>query len=110
MTTALISSGAVIGATAAQIASRSPASILPADYANIANVSAAIAAAVLTANTALSAPMADANNASMAALLANITFGMFYGRGDIVSQVATDYAAEAGVIVAAAKESVAKLT
>ena len=112
MATSLIQNGAICGALAAIMKDRSPnilsASGTPATYATLALSAKAIGTAVVTANAALVTPMADADNASIATLLAAATDAIISGRSDI-STTASDYAAEAALIVAMAKQTIAKL-
>lgn len=109
MATVLIRNGAVCGAYGAILAGRSQHSTVPTDYATIANQADAFASEFITKNAALVAPMADADNAEIGQLCQAAAYGALVGR-TIRSTTATDYAAEAAIAVAAAKEAVAKLS
>jgi hypothetical protein len=113
MATILIKNGAVAGALAGMLSNRNVAA-LSADPANAenaldANAAAAFAAQFLTANAALAAPMADADNANIFLLTYAAAYAAIAGRG-IRSATATDYAAAATGAVAVCKASVAKLS
>lgn len=110
MATTVIHNSAVAGAMAAITAQRSTGhSGTPTDYANQANIAAAFATQFLTANAALGAPMADADNAQIGPLCQEVVQGYMSNR-TMRSVTAADYAAEATVAVAIAKEAAAKLT
>jgi len=110
MTTALIKAGAASGAMGAFLSGRpyTDGSPTATEYATAAAAADAFSDQCLTANAALSVPMADADNASLATLLAQCAAGILEGR-QIQSAVATDYATEAAATVAAAKAAVPSL-
>ncbi len=108
MATKLIQNGATSGALAGLLATRSASSAAPTDYATLANIANAIGDAVVTANAALGAPMADADNAEIGYLVLGAAQGAVMARS-AVSIVAADYVDLAEVIVAAAKQTVAAL-
>ena len=108
MATTLIQNGAISGAAGAILAGRIVTDDDPADYATLANAADAFSDAFLTANAALVAPMADADNAQIGTLIAQIVFGVMSGRA-FVSATAADYAAIAEGAVAACKQAVGKL-
>jgi hypothetical protein len=108
MATTLIKNGATSGALGAILAGRPITAVLPADFASAADAAAAFATQFLTANAALVAPMADADNAQIGQLVQAACFGALFGR-PYSSTTATDYADEANGACAAAKQAVAKL-
>lgn len=113
MTTVLLSNGFVNGAMNGLMAARLSGQLAfaPADYANVANVAAAIAAECITKNAALTSPISDATNggrgiegccyaAASAAISEQFTN----------STTATDFAGIATQIVAVMSATTAKLT
>jgi hypothetical protein len=110
MTTTLIRNGAVSGALAGILSDRAITGTNPAGTEQVldANVADAFATQFLTANAALSVPMADADNADIAFITFAASFGALSGRG-ARSTTATDYAAQAAAAAAAAKAAVSKL-
>lgn len=108
MATLLIEDGAISGMMQAQLEGRSVTETLPADYANYALIAKAFAARFLTANAALVAPMADADNARIGQLIQSVCAGVLSGRG-FTSTTAADYAIPAAACAAAAKQCVAQL-
>jgi hypothetical protein len=108
MAVVLIGNGAVAGAYDAALAGRSEHSSSPADYATLANVAAAFKTQFLAANAALSVPMADADNADIFLACYAAVKATMIGR-TMRSTTAADYATEAAIAAAAAKELVAKL-
>jgi hypothetical protein len=110
MATDLIKNGAIAGALAGILAERGASATDPAavEPALDANVAAAFGAQFLTANAALTVPMADANNANIFLLTFAASFGVLSGRCPR-STTATDYATQASAAAAAAKATVAKL-
>lgn len=109
MATVLIRNGAFCGALGANLALRAPTSALPADYATYVNAADAFASQFITANAALGAPMADADNAQIGQLCEAAAYAVLEQRA-LTSTTATDYATAAAAAVAAAKQGVAKLT
>ena len=111
MATVLIQAGAACGAIGAFLSGRPYTDNDPADaqYTTMSAAAGAFADAVITANAALAVPMADADNASIATLLAQCAAGVLQGR-QIQSAVAADYADAAAATVAAAKAGIAALT
>jgi hypothetical protein len=108
MATVLIRNGCYAGALAGIMAERKALAAGPTAYASVVAVANAIASQCITANAALVAPMADADNANI--------FLVCYAAAEAAlidtsptSTTATDYAAIAAQIVALAKESVANL-
>lgn len=110
MATTLIRNGAVSGALAGILADRAATGSNPAGTEQVldANVADAFATQFLTANAALSVPMADADNANIFLVTFAASFGVLSGRG-ARSTTATDYAAQAAAAAAAAKATVSKL-
>lgn len=110
MATTLIKNGAIAGALAGILAERGASASDPAaaEPALDANVAAAFGAQFLTANAALSVPMADADNANIFLLTFAAAFGVLSGRA-ARSTTATDYAVQAAAAAASAKATVAKL-
>jgi len=108
MATTVISNSCIAGAMGGLMAGRFVGSITPTDYAAIANSAAAIAAEFLTENAALSVPMADADNAQIGEVVANVAFAALVNQG-AVSVTAADYLALAKQIAAASKQAVSHL-
>ncbi len=111
MATTLIKNGATSGALAALLSGRNLAGIsdpAAAEPVLDANAAAAFATQFLTANAALSAPMADADNANIFLLTYAASYAAMAGRPSR-SATATDYAAQAAGAAAMAKAAVAKL-
>lgn len=110
MATLLIKNGATAGALAAILTGRNSVDTNPAgtEPALDANVAAAFATQFLTANAALSVPMADADNANIFLVCFAAAFAQLSGRG-ARSVTATDYAAAASAAAANAKAAVSKL-
>ncbi len=111
MATTLISSGAVAGALAAITNGRyeTSAAATPAgEAAAAALVADAIRDQFLTANAALTVPMADADNAEIAIAVFAAVSGIFAGRA-FRSTTATDYAGPAAAAASFAKALVAQL-
>ena len=111
MATALVKNGAVAGALAAILDGRYEATTDPTgtEPALAANVAAAFGSAFLTANAALTTPMADADNADIFLVTYAAAYGQMSGRG-ARSTTAADYATPAAVAAAFAKAAVAKLS
>lgn len=110
MATTLIKNGATAGALAGLLAGRAATATDPAAAEPVldANAAAAFATQFLTANAALSVPMADADNANIFLVTYAAAYGVLAGRA-IRSATATDYAAQASAAAAAAKAAVSKL-
>ncbi len=111
MATTLIKNGVTAGALAALLTSRNLAGVsdpAAAEPVLDANAAAAFATQFLTANTALSAPMADADNANIFLITYAAAFAALAGRA-ARSATATDYAAVATGAAAFAKAAVSKL-
>ncbi len=111
MATTLIYNGAVGGALAAFLTERNLAGVsnpAAAEPVLDANAAAAFADQFLTANAALSVPMADADNANIFLVTYAAAFGALSGR-PARSATATDYAAAATGAAAFAKAAEAKL-
>lgn len=110
MATTLIRNGAVSGALAGILSDRAITGSDPAGTEQVldANVADAFATQFLTANAALSVPMADADNANIFLVTYAAAYAAMSGRG-ARSTTATDYAAQAAAAAAAAKAAVAKL-
>jgi hypothetical protein len=108
MATVLIENGAISGALAAILAGRAYTATLPADYATYVNAAKAFATQFLTANAALAAPMADADNAQIGFICYGAAYGVLAGR-DFSSATAASYAAQAAAAAAAAKQGEAQL-
>jgi len=110
MATTLIQNGAIAGALAGILADRGATVSDPAgtEPALDANVAAAFGARFLTANAALSAPMADADNANIFLVCFAAAFGVMSGRASR-STTAADYAVQAAAAAASAKATVSKL-
>lgn len=108
MATTVIANACVAGAMGGLLAGRFVGSITPTDYAAVANAAAAIAAEFLTENTASGAAMADADNANIGTLVAQVTKAAIEG-GGYTSVTAGDYLAIAKQIYAASKQGVSKL-
>jgi hypothetical protein len=109
MATLLIHNNALAGAMAGLMAGRNIGSFTLTDYAAIANVADAIAAEVLVRNAALAAPMADADAPSPLTLITMSAYAAVAGKSPS-SVTAADYLTMANQIVAAAKQTAAKLT
>lgn len=113
MTTVLLSNGFVNGAMEGLMSARLSGQLTfaPADYANVANVAAAIAAECLTKNAALTTPIADATNGGR-----GIEGCCYAAAAAAISQqftnstTTTDFAAIASQIVSVMSATVAKLT
>lgn len=108
MATTLISNGAFSGALGAILAGRAITSAVLADYDGAIAAADAFRDEFLTKNAALSAPMADADNAEIGQLCEAVCYAVLEGR-PYTSATATDYAEEAGAAVAASKQAVAAL-
>jgi hypothetical protein len=108
MATTLIQNGAIAGAIGAILEGRPVTEDDPANFATQANAADAFGDAFLTANAALTAPMADADNAEIGQLCEAVCKGILSGR-NLISATATDYASLAAGAAAAAKATVAKL-
>lgn len=108
MATILIQNGAFSGALGAILAGRPVTSTTGADYATAIAAANAFATRFLTANAALGAPMADADNAQIGQLIESICYGVLEGR-NFTSSTAADYADEAAAAVAACKQAEATL-
>ena len=108
MATTLIRNGFFAGALSGLLSGRRILSATPSDFAGAVNQADAVAAQCLTANAALGVPMADADNASIA-FVCQATARAYMENCEIASTTATDYLQPAQAMVAAAKQSVAKL-
>lgn len=108
MATVLIRNGCLAGAMAGISQGRQRNSFTPGDYATEANVADAIAAECITRNAALTAPMADADNALIGQLCMGVAAAVCSG-WFANDATAADYLAIANNIVAQAKQAVAKL-
>jgi hypothetical protein len=108
MATTLIQNGAFCGAVAAIEEGRALTNASPLAYAAAINAADAFAAQFLTANAALAAPMADADNAQIGQLCQAACAAVLSGRF-FTSTTATDYATQAAAAAALAKQGVAKL-
>lgn len=110
MATTIIKNAAISGALAGILSGRAPTFSNPAASEPVldANVAEAFGNQVLTANAALSAPMADADNVSIDLVVFAASLAVFSDRAPR-STTATDYATQAAAAVAAAKAAVAKL-
>lgn len=114
MATKLIRNGAFSGALAALMGGRSITTSIPsaggtpATYAANVNAADAFATQFLTANAALSVPMADADNSEIGQLVEAVCQSTLDGRA-LTSTTATDYATVASACAALAKQGVAKL-
>lgn len=110
MATTIIKNGAVSGALAGILADRGALVTDPAgtEPVLVANAAAAFADQFLTANAALTAPMADADNADIGFLSFAAAFGVMSGRAPR-SVTPADYAQQASAAAASAKAAVAKL-
>jgi len=111
MATTLISNGAVAGALAALMAGRSETSnaITPTGEAsNMALIADAVRDQFLTANAALTVPMADADNANIFMITFAAVFGQLSGRAPR-STTATDYSGAMAVAASFAKAAAAQL-
>lgn len=110
MATTLIKNGATSGALAGMLAGRAAVATDPAAAEPVldANAAAAFATQFLTANAALSVPMADADNANIFLLTFGAAYGVTAGRA-FRSATAADYAVPAAAAAAAAKAAVSKL-
>ncbi len=111
MATTLISNGAAAGAMAALMFNRaetSAAATPTGEATNMASIADAIRDQFLTANAALTAPMADADNANIFLICFAAVFGQFSGRAPR-STTATDYAGQAAVAASFAKAGAAQL-
>lgn len=108
MATTLIRNGAFAGALGAIMSGRADSHSAPTDYATVVNAADAFASRFLTANAALSVPMADADNAQIGSVCQAAAAAIMDGRASL-SAVAADYSQAASAAVALAKQSVAKL-
>jgi hypothetical protein len=108
MATTVISNSCIAGAMGGLMAGRFVGSITPTDYAAIANAAAAVAAEFLTENTASGSAIADADNAQVGPLVAQVAYAAIAG-GGYVSVTAGDYLAVAKQIYAVSKEGLTKL-
>lgn len=109
MATTVIGNLALAAAVDALNQNRFVGAVAPASYANQALVAAAFKTQFLAANTALVAPMADADNANIGTLVYGACRATLAEAG-IFSQTATDYAAMANQCAALAKQCVAQLS
>jgi hypothetical protein len=111
MATTLISNGAVAGALAALMNGRaetSNAATPTGEATNMATIADAIRDQFLTANAALTAPMADADNANIFMITFAAVYGQLSGRAPR-STTAADYAAAMAVAASFAKAGAAQL-
>jgi hypothetical protein len=110
MATTLIKNGATAGALAGILAGRPATATDPAGTEPVldANAAAAFATQFLTANAALTVPMADADNANIFLVTYAASYGVLAGRA-FRSATATDYSVQAAAAAAAAKAAVSKL-
>lgn len=108
MATTLISNGAFAGAYGAILAGRPITSATLADYDSKIAAADAFRDQFLTANAALGAPMADADNAEIGQLIESVCYAVLEGR-PYTSATAASYAEEAAAAVAASKQAVAAL-
>jgi hypothetical protein len=104
MATLLVQNGAIAGAAAAIMAGRAESQSDPggAEPVLVANVAAAFGAQFLTANAALSAPIADDNNGQVFMACYAASYGVLAGRSPR-SVTPTDYAVAASAAAAFAK-------
>jgi hypothetical protein len=109
MATVLIQNGAFSGALGAILAGRPVTSSTGADYAGAIAAANAFASRFITANAALGAPMADADNAQIGQMIESVCYGVLEGR-NYTSSTAADYAEEAAAAVAACKQAETSLT
>lgn len=110
MATVLIRNGFLAGALQGILGGRPVKSFTPGDYADMVNAADTFAGECITENTALGgAAMADADNANIF-LVCMATGAAVMGGRPASSTTAADYTDLAKGAVAAAKQSVAKLT
>lgn len=108
MATTVISNSCISGAMGGLLKGRFVGSLTPTDYAAVANAAAAIGAEFITENALLSVPMADADNAQIGTLVAQVAQSCIADAG-YTSITAADYLAIAKQIAAASKQAVSKL-
>ncbi len=108
MATTLIYNGAFSGAVQGLMSGRQPTGSTLAAYDSIESVADAIADQFIIANAALTAPMADADNAQIGQLVQGVVAGFVSGRQP-QSTTAADYAGLATSAANCAKSCVAKL-
>jgi AICAR transformylase/IMP cyclohydrolase PurH len=107
MAVTVIQNSCVAGAMFGLMASKYVGSFTPTDYTNIALTARAIADEFIVQN-AVSAPIADADNAQIGGVVMEIAAATVYNSG-AVSQTPSDYAAYGKQIYAASKEALTKL-
>ncbi len=106
--TTVISNSCIAGAMGGLMAGRFQGSITATDYAGIANAAAAIAAEVLTENTASGAAIADGDNANIGPVVQSAAYAAVVN-GGYTSATAADYLAVAKQIYAVSAQTKAKL-
>lgn len=109
MATILIQNGFFTGALGAILSGRAATSSTGTDYASPVAAALAFAGACITANAALSVPMADADNAQIGQLCEQVAAAILNGRA-CTSSTAADYATVAAAAVACAKQAEPSLT
>ncbi len=110
MAVKVITNACISGALAGMLAGKQKGATAPASYANEALVAKAIGTAFVTANAALTAPMADADNTEIGFLVEAAAFSQCF-QTFTVTTVATDAqcVAIANEIAAMSKQTVAQL-
>ncbi|HEX6826562.1 MAG TPA: hypothetical protein VF077_09640 [Nitrospiraceae bacterium] len=108
MAVVVITNACVAGAMGGLMAGRFVGSFTAADYANIADAAAAIAAEFIVQNTASGAALADADNANIGDVVQAVAMATIIGSG-ATSEDADDYVGYAKQIYAASKQALTKL-
>lgn len=108
MAVKIITNACISGAIMGIMDARQVNSAAPTAYATPALIAKAIGNQCVTANAALGAPMADADNTEIGFLVMGCARAVVSG-WFLNDQTATDYAAIANQIVAMAKQTVAQL-
>jgi hypothetical protein len=109
MAVVVITNSVIAGAMGGLLEGRFNGSVTPAAFAAAANAAAAVGAEFATVNAGSGAAIADADNAEVGTLVAQVAYGTMAAQG-ANSATATDYVASAQQIYAASKEAIAKLS
>lgn len=108
MAVTVIQNSCVAGALAGLMAGRFEGSFTAADYADVCNSAAAIAAQFIVQNTASGAAIADADNAQVGPVVQAAAMAATFQSGAI-STTSADYATMGKQIYASAKQAITKL-
>jgi hypothetical protein len=108
MAVTVINNSCLAGALGGLMAGRFVGSFTAADYADVVDAAAAIAAEFLTENTASGAALADGDNANIGAVVQSAAFAATFQTGS-TSTTAADYLKVAKQIYASSKQALASL-